>query len=328
MAAYIDIIRWKNLLFIAFIQWLITHTVVAPILQTYDFDTLHYTFWGYWLIVATVLISAGGYVINDYYDVKIDRINKPNKIIVSEKISKKSAMLYYQLLTGLGVACGIILSLFVRSISLGFIFVLTPGLLWFYSASYKRQFLVGNLVVALLSSATIFVAGLLAVALLKTEYNELIYQTTIPTILYGWTGGFAFFAFTATWIREIIKDIEDEKGDREMECRTMVIKWGTQKTKLFLYGLILLVILSLFFVNYRFVYFEGTFTLRYLFFGLILPYIALSYSIFKAKVSADFHQASTFSKFIMLAGILYSLVFYYLQAKMYNLNFFGLFIIQ
>lgn len=328
MINYLNIIRWKNLLFIVVIQWLLQHTVIFPILETYGFETTTDAYLGYLMIIATVFIAAGGYVINDYFDVKIDRINKPDKVVVADKISKKSAMFYYQILTGIGLVCGLALAFITKNFLLAFIFIVVVGLLWFYSATYKRQFIVGNLVVSFLSAFTIFIVGILEVSILKKEYSDLLFQTDIPTVIYGWTSGFAFFAFLNTWIREIIKDIQDQEGDREMECRTMPIKWGIKKTKLFVYGLIIFTIASLLWVNFKYIHFDGNLTLRYIIFGLILPYLTLTYLILKAKTPIDYKQAATLSKYIMFIGILYSFVFYYLEAKAFNFHFFGLFIIK
>ena len=280
------------------------------------------------MIFSTVLIAAGGYVINDYFDVKIDRINKPEKVIVTEKISKKATMLFYQILTGIGISAGIFLSLLTNSFLLSFIFIIVPGMLWFYAASYKRQFIWGNVVVSFLAALVILLVGILEISILKRSYDDLLFQTNIPKIIYSWTGGFAFFAFLTTWIREIIKDIQDEIGDREMECRTMPIKWGTKKTKYFIYGLITLTISALFIANFILIPFDEEITLQYFIFGLILPLVGLAYLIFKAKTPEDFKQTSTLTKFIMLIGILYSFVFYFLEAKLYKLDFFGLFIIK
>lgn len=328
MTPYFHIIRWKNLLFLALIQWLMLYAVVFPLLQTFSFETTSQTTLYWLLILSTLLITAGGYVINDYFDVKIDRINRPDSVIVGEKISLKGTMRYYQLLTGLGVLIGLVVSFIAKSFSLGFIFILTPGLLWFYSASYKRQFVIGNLIVSFSSALAIFVVGILAVALLKPNYGDLLIQTPIPKTIYGWTGGFALFAFILTWIREIIKDMEDVEGDMELECRTMPIKWGIKKTKFFLYALILITIGALFHADHYFISFENNITARYIIFGLCLPLLVLGYLIFKAKVSADFHQASTLSKFIMLIGVLYSLVFYYLLANKFGISLFGLFVVK
>jgi 4-hydroxybenzoate polyprenyltransferase len=302
--------------------------VIAPVLQTFGFDNSLDNMLLALLIIASVLIAAGGYVINDYFDVKIDAINHPEKQIIGLKISRKNAMKMHQILTGLGIISGFALAFLVKSFSLGFIFIVAPGLLWFYSASYKRQFIIGNLVVAFLAAISILVPEITQMASLEKEFGKLIFQTPIPQQMNAWVGGFAVFSFLCTWIREIIKDMEDEKGDREMECRTLPIKWGIKNTKLFLYGLILITVSGLFLATVFFIPFDGTLTIRYIIFGLALPFAALVYFIFSAKTPAEFHQASSFLKVIMLIGMFYSFVFYYLQAKTFGISIFNLFIVR
>lgn len=328
MTNYFKIIRWQNLLFIVLIQFLIQFAVVSPILQTYYIVPQNFLPDFILMVLATIFIAAGGYVINDYFDVKIDRINKPDKVIVAETITKENAMRYYQVLTGIGLFTGLALALMLHSFTLGFVFIVIPGLLWFYSAAYKRQFLWGNLIVSFLAAITIFIVGIVIVTDLKKEFGDLLYQTNIPMVLYLWTGGFGAFAFLVTWIREIIKDMEDEKGDREMECRTMPIKIGITKTKWVIYLLIALTIAALLHYNFKMSPFDGNITLRYIIVGLIVPFIILAFLVFKAKMPKEFKQASALSKYIMLIGILYTLLFYYLEAKKFHLPFFGLFIIQ
>jgi 4-hydroxybenzoate polyprenyltransferase len=328
MVYFLKVVRIQNLIFLALIQFILQVAVLSPILQTYGFDSDSDNMFLFMLIAGTVLIAAGGYVLNDYFDIKIDLINRPDKQIVGNKISRQTAMVMHQFLTGAGIFCGLILAYFVRSFTIGFIFIVVPGLLWFYSASYKRQFIVGNIVISFLAGISILVVAINQLAALQKEYGKLIFETNIPHQIYGWIGGFAIFAFLCTWIREIIKDIEDEKGDREMECHTMPIKWGIARTKLVLYCLIMLTVLCLFLANSFFISFEGTMTLRYLIFGLALPFAALGYLIFIAKSPAEYHQASTISKVIMLIGILYSFVFYYLEAKTFGISIFNLFVLK
>ena len=328
MNAYFKLLRFQNLLFLAFSQYLMFEVVLFPILQTFGFETVFESGSMTLLILATVLIAAGGNVLNDYFDVKIDLINRPDKVIVGNLIPRQATMIYYQILTGLGILCGLYLAFIASSFTLCFIFIIVPGLLWFYSASYKRQFLTGNLIVAFMAALSILVVGITQLAFLEKVYGNLIFETPIPSLFYGWIGGFALFAFLCTWIREIIKDVEDEIGDREMECRTLPIKWGIPKTKLFLYALIILTVAGLFIFNEFFIHFEGSLTIRYIIFGLAIPFIVLIYMIFAAKTVADFHQASTLSKVIMLIGVLYSFVFYFLQAKMYGISIFNLFILK
>ncbi|MDD4990660.1 MAG: geranylgeranylglycerol-phosphate geranylgeranyltransferase [Paludibacter sp.] len=302
--------------------------VLMPVLQTYGFENESEMVSIFLLMGATVFIAAGGYVLNDYFDVKIDAINKPDKQIVSNTVSRNAAMRLYQILTAIGIICGLILAFWGRSFTLGFIFVVVPGLLWFYSASYKRQFITGNLIVSFLAALTILVVGITQLAFMQKEFGKLIFETPIPAQFYSWIGGFAIFSFLTTWIREIIKDVEDEKGDREMECRTMPIKWGVAKTKIFLYCLISFTVIGLFLVNEFFIQFPGTLTTRYILFGIALPYAALIYLIAKSKTAANYHQASTLSKVIMLIGVLYCFIFYYLQAKTFGISLFNLFIVK
>lgn len=328
MISFFKLIRFQNLVFIALIQFAMRQMVLVPILQTFGFDAALETNMLFILIASTVFIAAGGYVLNDYFDVKIDRINRPEKQIVGYTFSRTTAMIIHQILTGIGIVLGLLLAFFAKSFTLAFIFIVVPGLLWFYSASYKRQFLMGNLVIAFLAALTVLVVGIAEIAFLQKEYGKLIFETPIPSHFYGWIGGFALFSFLITWIREIIKDMEDEKGDREMECRTMPIKWGNAKSKWFIYSLILITVLGLYSLNEYLIFFPGTLTFRYITFGITLPFIVLIYMLLSAKTPTEYHQASTFTKIIMLIGVLYSFIFYYLQAKTYGISLFNLFFVQ
>lgn len=327
LSSYLRLVRVPNLLIIAFMQFKMKVAVIDPILQSYNIPSSS-GFNLLLLILATVFTAAGGYVLNDYFDVRIDAVNKPQKQIVGKVISKKQAMLLYQVLTFAGVVCGLLLSYLLKSFTLSFIFLMAPGLLWFYSSNYKRQFLIGNIVIAFNTALSVLIVAIAEVAFLSLTYGEAVFRTPVPGHIYGWLTGFSIFAFLLTLIREIIKDMEDIEGDREMECRTMPIKWGISKTKIVVYLLIILVMVGLIYVNVRFIPFEGNLTIRYIIFGLELPLLILAYMIFKAQSTADYHQASTLCKFIMLVGILYCFVFYYLQARTYGLPIFGLLLVQ
>ena len=328
MIKYFRLVRLPNLIFLAAIQILMYFAVIQPIMQIHGLEITQQKSIFFWLLVgASVLICAGGYVLNDYFDVKIDSINKPDKLLITNVISKKSAMLIYQILSGAGLVAGVALAFWLKSFTLGFIFVATVGMLWFYSATYKRQFIIGNLIIAFLAAISVLAVGILQIAVLQKNYGNLIFETEIPPMIYAYVCGFAAFAFFTTWLREVIKDIEDQEGDKEMECRTMPIKWGTALTKIFIYALIALIIIALL-VSARLISFNGTLTFRYILFGTIIPLLILTYLIFSAKTSSDFHQASTFAKIIMLVGVLYSVIFYYEIAKMFKIAFFDLFFIK
>ena len=121
---------------------------------------------------------------------------------------------------------GLLVAWFVRSWQIAMIFLIVPGLLWFYSSSYKRQFLLGNLIIAFASALPPFLVAQTNVAWLYRHYPDVMPYLTISRDLFLWTGGFALFAFLTTWIREIIKDLQDQNGDRELECHTLPIVWG------------------------------------------------------------------------------------------------------
>jgi 4-hydroxybenzoate polyprenyltransferase len=328
MKQYLQLLRFPNLLFIAFVQFAMSEAVILPLLMTYGFDAGMSSSRLLLLILSTILIAAGGYVLNDYFDVKIDTINRPDKMIVGKTIPRASAMRYYQILTALGLLSGFILAFQVKSFALGFIFLVVPGMLWFYSATYKRQFLTGNIIVAFASALSVLLPAILELAVLESQYGKLIFETPIPKQIYAWVGGFAVFAFFCTLLREIIKDAEDIAGDREMECRTLPIVWGIKKTKIIVYCLILLIVAGLLAADFFLIDFSNSLTTRYLIFGLIIPFVCLGYLIFKAENAHDFHQTSTLSKVIMLLGVSYSFVFYFLQAQQYHFPIFHIFMVQ
>lgn len=113
-----------------------------------------------------------------------------------------------------------------------------------------------------------------------------------------------------------------------MECRTMAIKWGTSKTKIVIYALITIATSTLYVFDLFLIPFEGSLTTRYIFWGLTLPFGALAYLIYAAKTPGDYHQASTLTKFIMVIGVCYSFIFYYLQAKAFGISLFNIFTVK
>ncbi|MDR1592401.1 MAG: geranylgeranylglycerol-phosphate geranylgeranyltransferase [Prevotellaceae bacterium] len=320
------LIRYRNLFFLVAIQWLIYYAIITPTLQMFAIAPQLPT-WTVWaLIAASVLIAAGGYVINDYFDLKIDRINRPERVIIGEKITKENAMQLYRLLTGAGVAAGLTAAVFLHNTTVGVIILMTTGLLWFYSASYKRQLIIGNLTVALVSALAPLLLLVAESAALSNNYSELLRLTPVLPTLYAWVCGFALYAFLWTFIREIIKDIEDEKGDREMECHTIPIVWGVGTAKIIVTVLTVLTVASLGAVAVWVIDLPGaaSVSLRYWLFGIVLPggcMLALLWS----KSSGAIRQAGNCCKFIMLTGILYSLLYCFFIAKTCGLVLWGMF---
>ena len=184
---YVRLTRPLNLLFIVVIQFLMARAVLFPLLKGFSIEEqLLPTPILILIVLATVLTAAGGYVINDYFDIKIDRINRPEKVIITTNIDKSGAMRFYQILTFVGTALGLLGAFLLRNTTLALLFVIVPGLLWFYSASYKRQFLIGNLAVAFCAALVPLTIIFAQNAFFELKYASLIYETPILKICYGW----------------------------------------------------------------------------------------------------------------------------------------------
>lgn len=308
---YLQLLRVGNLTFAAILLYVMEKWVATPLLQLEQFGELM-PWWILTLLIVSVIgIAAGGYVINDYFDVKIDRINRPDNLVVTRIISRDAAMNLFYGLTAVGVIAGTVVAWWAHSWTLLFTYVVIPGLLWFYSASYKRMFLIGNLVVAFASAIVP-----LLVAIANADYLHHLYQNALaysPIVgeLYVWTGGFAAFAFLLTWVREIVKDIEDIEGDREMECRTLPIVWGDKVAKII--ATILLVVIATLIVYILFAVLPfshewKSLPTRYVVFGLIVPILCSIVLLWAANNRTEYHRVQTIIKFAMFMGMLFSYV--------------------
>ena len=304
------LVRWSNLLFLAALIWLMEKWVAVPILNKVFGEQLPW-YMLLLLILAVVCIAAGGYVINDYFDVKIDRINRPDEVVVTRTVSKPAAMRMSIVLSSIGIVCGLVVAGLLRSLTIGILFILIPGLLWFYSSSYKRLFMVGNLIIALLAGITPLMVAMANVALLELRYGTILPYTTLPHDLYTWIGGFALFAFLLTWMREIVKDMQDQMGDRELECHSMPVVWGDKWTKVFVTGLTVItlaIIGHLWLHALPFPIGWSSLSTRYIFLGIVIPLIASLWLLWAAKIPSDYKTCQQVIKFTMLIGMLYSIV--------------------
>lgn len=309
MKDYLRIIRPMNLVFIAILIWVMEKWVAVPVLGPWGEQL---PWWYLLLLILSVAgIAGGGYVINDYFDVKIDRINRPERLIVTASLSKTQAMNLFRILTAIGVVCGLIDAWVIRSMSLALVILFVPGLLWFYSSSYKRQFLIGNLTIAFASALVPIVVALANVGTLRYHFGDILPYTSLVHDLYAYLGSFALFAFMTTWVREIVKDMQDQMGDRELECHTMPIQIGELWTKIVLtlfLGIIIALIIWFAFYLVPFPHDWHTLNARYVVFGLIIPLLGEICLIWAARIPSDYHTAQLLMKFIMLMGTLYGFV--------------------
>ena len=252
-------------------------------------------------------------MVNDYFDVKIDRINRPDEMVVTHHITRDAAMRLFYVLTLIGAVAGLAVAWWARSWSLAMITVVIPGLLWFYSASYKRQLILGNLVVAFVSALVPLLIAIINADYLHHIYREALVYTPIVGQLYVWMSGFAAFAFILTLAREVVKDMEDIEGDQEMECRTIPIVWGKQVAKIISTILLLTTIGLISYLAFYALPFShewSSFSTRYAVFGLITPLLGAIVLLWAAKEKRELHTAQSVIKFAMFMGVLYSFVIY------------------
>ena len=305
------LVRWGNLLFLGALVWVMEKWVAVPILNAAAYGEQMPWYILLLLEIAVILIAAGGYVINDYFDVKIDRINRPDAVIVTRTISKPAAMRLSICLSAAGAACGILEAILLRSMTIGILFVIVPGLLWFYSSSYKRLFMIGNLTIALLAAVTPMLVAMTNVAILQLRFETILPYISLPHDLYAWLGGFALFAFLLTWIREIIKDMQDQMGDRELECHSMPVVWGDLWTKVFVTALIILTLAIIGHIWYHLLPFPIGWTslsARYIALGIVVPLLSAIWLLWSAKIPSDYKSCQQVIKFAMLIGMLYGYV--------------------
>lgn len=257
--------------------------------------------WQYGLLVlATVLIAAGGYVINDIFDQDTDSENKPSKVIVGNKISESLAYNLYVGLTIAGVGIGFYLSNVIMKPGFATLFILIASLLYLYATSLKQMILIGNIIVALLLSFSVIIIGIYDLYPATYEGNQKDMGVLFSILL-----DYAFFAFILNFIREIVKDLEDINGDYNQGMNTLPIVLGVQRTSkvVFVLSFIPLLIL-LYYTNEYFASNKLFIATIYSLLMLVGPLLYFTIKSWNAKTKKEFHHLSLVLKFVLFFGIL------------------------
>ncbi len=305
--AFFRLVRWPNLVFIALTQFLFYYCIILPsfnggnparqnILQLQDF---------FLLSCSSVLIAAAGYIINDYFDLNIDRINKPDKVVVEKIIKRRWAIIWHWVLSGMGILIGFYLSWKLRNIFLGPTNLLCVLLLWLYSTTFKKKLLIGNVLISFL---TAWVIGVLYLAEFRLHrFVDPDYHGTLSRI-YKFTVLYGAFAFIISLVREVVKDMEDLEGDALYDCRTMPVVWGLNASKFFCFCWLTLLVAALIFIQFYILQFRWWLTIAFTCFTVIYPILRVLKKMSRATEPAQFHELSVMIKSIMMMGIL-SMIF-------------------
>ncbi|MEJ7610443.1 MAG: geranylgeranylglycerol-phosphate geranylgeranyltransferase [Ferruginibacter sp.] len=303
VAAFFRLIRWPNLLFIVLTQFLFYYCIYVPLLIQPPSPAGVILF--FLLSLSSILIAAGGYIINDYFDQQIDAVNRPGKLIVGKLVKRRWAILWHWVLSAAGLMISVYISYRTGIWLISLINFICVILLWFYSTTLKRKLLSGNIAIAFL---TAWVIGVI-----------FVFAGTHTFLFTGWKEGgvisdvrrlfkfallYAGFAFIMTIIREVIKDAEDMEGDRKYDCKTMPITWGIPAAKVFT-GVWITMSIATLGVLQLYVWLSGRqIAAVYIILFIILPLIILLRNLYRAETSADYHRLSSLVKIIILAGIL------------------------
>ncbi len=277
---FLQLIRWPNLVMVVLIMGACYGFMLDPTKTTFRIPEFVL------VMMVTVIIAASGYVINDYYDMQTDQINKPRQWIAGNTLSLSSIMWIYRYLVIAGGIVAAITAIWMGLLPYFLLYPLAIGGLWLYSFSLKCRPVVGNLWVSLFCGGVVLIVAL----------PDVIRQQSIalkPTLWY-----LAFFAFQTTWYREIVKDLEDQTGDKDAGCKTLPVRYGVLPAKIMAIVVALGLMASLYGWDI-----SGPGTYRLFIFTLLQGALVGSMGlVWWAKDPSYFRHASTLIKCMMLAG--------------------------
>ncbi|MCO5260229.1 MAG: UbiA family prenyltransferase [Crocinitomicaceae bacterium] len=299
MKSYIKLIRPLNLFIVYLTMTGIRHYIIHSNGEQYFWE-MNFSL----LLLSMLLLVAGGNVINDYFDIEADKINKPQKVIVGQTLSKSKTMFFYLVLNALSFLLAVYLCWALGT----FVFLLTHLLLmlllYLYSYYFKRSLIVGNFFVAILTTmAVIIVVIFMDYDTLNYSYPMGVFDEKLNSTVEFVVWGFAALAFLQNLPRELVKDIADIPGDKKINATTLPVVYG-EKLAFQLVGLLALVYPILF--GYLYVVRSMTFDVQLIpfFIGVVMNVIIFILA-FSPKAKKTLKFISTLLKVSMLIGLLY-----------------------
>ena len=304
LTAFFRLVRWPNLVFIALTQLLFFYCIIIPslpdiyYLQEHKLTTVLF----YMLVAASVLIAAAGYIINDYFDINIDQVNKPAKMVVQKIIRRRWAIFLHIVITLAGLALSGYVSL-KTSLIIIVANIVCSLLLWVYSTTFKKKLLTGNIIISGLTAWTVLVLYF------ATNTTLTLNPALQPEVsggmhrIYKFAALYAGFAFIISLIREAVKDIEDMEGDARYNCKTMPIVWGVPATKVFVGVWLVVLVGALVIVQFYVLQIGWWLSALYVLLLVIIPLVWILRKFYQAQTTAQYHFISNMIKMVMLTGI-------------------------
>jgi 4-hydroxybenzoate polyprenyltransferase len=287
---FLKLIRWKNLVLISYVQILLKFLAFPSFNITAKLNNLEF----FVLVSSILFIASAGYIINDIVDIKTDIINKPIHRIVSKHISVEKAKHLYLWLNTIGISLGIGLSLHIKKPSYSLVFIIASLLLYYYSKKIKATPLFGNIIVSFLISFN-------SICLYIFDIN-IVTDSIKQQLLINGIWILTFFAFFLNLSRELIKDIEDLKGDYNSNMRTLPILIGKKRTLKITKGIgfFLIIVLVVLIFKCAIIFKFASF---YMAFFIVLPLLYCNLKMNSATTKKQYSKISILLKIIMLLGI-------------------------
>lgn len=304
MKSLARLIRFPNLLIIILTQVFLRYFIIKPVLHVQGVEPALSSFNFIILVLITLLIAAAGYIINDYFDIDSDRVNRPDKIVMGKWIRFETAKNIYYGINIIAGLLGFYLAWSVGALQLGLVFVLIMIMLWYYSSKYQTGILWGNLVVGLLSGFTVFIVWLFEFFALRNQPAAFLEAWPSSGVITWFVWGYFGFAFLTSIIRELIKDVQDMEGDKKVGFNTLPIVYGAKRSKLLIVSFTVLTLLAMAGAIYFLFLKEFGSAAWYLIATVQLLLIYLMIKTFSAKDKNDYKFLSNITKIIMVAGIL------------------------
>lgn len=308
MLGFLKLVRWPNLLFILLTQVLFFYGVVEPVLFNGIYMPREFRILFYLLCLASILIAAAGYIINDYFDLNIDLVNKPSRMVVDKTVSRRWAIFLHMFFSMSGILISFYIGLQSNNWFIGFANIVCVVVLWFYSTTFKKKLLSGNILISMLTAWTVLVVYFFAHNYMGGLFREQTTEATSHKLL-RLALLYTSFAFIITLIREVVKDVEDMEGDRKYGCRTMPIVWGVEFSKVFVSIWMIILLALLLIVLFYILQFSMWVPAAYNFLLIIVPAAYALFLLMKSKTSLEFGRLSTWLKVVIFTGIL-SMIFF------------------
>ena len=301
--AFFKLIRWPNLFFIVLTQILFFYFVLPFVYKNLQSSISLSPGIFFLIVAASIFIAAAGYIINDYFDLNIDLVNKPSGLIIQKYINRRWAIVLHLGLSVTGFLISCYVGYKIRNIYIPFFNFLAIVALWVYSTTFKKKLLIGNILISLLTAWVILVITVAEYKLSNADNILFIPRLLKVSFLYGG------FAFVISLIREVIKDMEDIRGDAKYNCKTMPIVWGIQVSKVFAGVWLTVLIGAILILQFYVLQLGWWLSAVYSIFLIIIPLAWILRKLYHAKLSTEYHTLSSAIKLVMLTGIL-SMIFF------------------